>query len=286
MKWYHILSPILVILIFHACVHEPIIPQNPGPRDTIVGPVDTTVNDTMVNDTMVNDTMVNDTLPPDTTTVPNDTTTGPGDTTTNTIKPCDPDTVYFSRDILPILISNCAKSGCHDAASAQDNVVLTDYQLVIQTGDIVPGNLFDSDLYEVLVEDDPDKKMPPPPNSPLANEQLLLIQTWILQGAQDLSCGDSTGSGNGCDTLNVSFSQTVMPILNNTCTGCHNSNGASGGIYLSTHAGVASAASSGKLYGAIAHLNGFSPMPQGGNQLPSCDIKQIKAWIDEGALDN
>src|SRR5690349_8075119 len=36
----------------------------------------------------------------------------------------------FERDILPIFQSNCAKSGCHDAASAQDGYVFTSYQTI------------------------------------------------------------------------------------------------------------------------------------------------------------
>ena len=36
-----------------------------------------------------------------------------------------PDTsLCFERDILPIFISNCAKSGCHDASSHQEGFVV------------------------------------------------------------------------------------------------------------------------------------------------------------------
>ena len=40
---------------------------------------------------------------------------------------CHFDTVYFVNDILPIIQSNCAQSGCHDAISREDDVQLTDY---------------------------------------------------------------------------------------------------------------------------------------------------------------
>ena len=65
---------------------------------------------------------------------------------------CDPDSIYFENDILPILISNCAIPGCHDASSAEDDVILTDYFYVIETGDVEPFDLDGSDLYEVITE--------------------------------------------------------------------------------------------------------------------------------------
>ena len=248
-----VLYTLLCIAILESCVHEPIRPTDLIPTDTTTTPVDTTG-------------------------------TNP-DTTNNAAgNPCSPDTVYFQRDILPMLQSNCAKSGCHDEATAQNGVILTSYEKVTQTGDINIFNPTDSDIYEVLVDDDPDDRMPPSPNTPLSDDQAALILKWIQQGAQDLSCTDS--SANSCDTISVSYSQTVSPILTNHCTGCHSGASASGGIQLNTHAGVAAVAQNGRLWGAISHQNGYSPMPQGGDQLPACELSQIKAWIDDGALDN
>ena len=184
----------------------------------------------------------------------------------------------------PMLQSNCAKSGCHDEITAQNNVILTSYDRVTQTGDI---NLFeptDSDIYEVLVDDDPEDRMPPSPNTPLSADQAALILKWIQQGAQDLSCTDS--SANNCDTTSVTYSQTVKPILTTNCVGCHSGSSASGGVRLNTHDGVSSVAQNGRLWGAISHQNGYTPMPQNADPLPDCDLKQIKAWIDDGAQDN
>src|SRR5689334_5881853 len=50
---------------------------------------------------------------------------GPGpDTTVYPETPCDADSVYFANTVLPLFISNCAKSGCHDAASHQEGIIL------------------------------------------------------------------------------------------------------------------------------------------------------------------
>ncbi len=265
-RWFFVISGMVFILV-QSCKHEPVRPwENPGhmPTDTTTNPVDTTGN------------------PTDTTGNPTDTT---GNDTTVIIHPCDPDTIYFERDLLPIFISNCAKSGCHDAASRQDGVILDSYQNIFNTGDVRPGRPGNSDLYEVITENDPDKVMPPPPNAGLSSAEIAMIRTWIEQGAKNLSCGDSTII-TGCQTANMSFAQDVQPILNTYCRGCHNSSSASGGIDLSSHTGVLGPANSGQLYGAIAHNAGFQPMPQGGNKLGDCQIDKIKAWIDQGAKDN
>lgn len=213
------------------------------------------------------------------------TVTPPIDTTgSSTVgNPCSPDSVYFELQILPILQSNCAMSGCHDAASAQDGVVLTDYNSVMNTADVRPFDLNGSDLYEVITDNDPDKMMPPPPSARLTSTQIGLIATWINQGAQNLTCDAQSG---GCDTTDMSFSSDIMPILTNKCVGCHSGAGASGGVDLSTHSGVLAVVQSGQLFGSINWDNAYSNMPKGGSQLPSCEINQIKAWIDAGALNN
>lgn len=47
-----------------------------------------------------------------------DTTTS--DTSTTGMSGCDPDSVYFNRDVLPLIISSCATSGCHDEITHEE----------------------------------------------------------------------------------------------------------------------------------------------------------------------
>src|SRR5687767_10619889 len=68
--------------------------------------------------------------------IPIDTTTGGGTGGTgggggNAGNPCHPDTIYFFKDVLPILVSNCAKSGCHDAVTHEEDLILTSYDQVM-----------------------------------------------------------------------------------------------------------------------------------------------------------
>ena len=93
-------------------------------------------------------------------------------------------------------------------------------------------------------------------------------------------------AGN-CDTANNSFASTVSSILqSNGCTGCHSGGAPSGNISLEGYNNVKTVALSGRLYGAISHAAGFTPMPQGGNKMSTCNINKIKAWIDAGAPNN
>lgn len=90
-----------------------------------------------------------------------------------------------------------------------------------------------------------------------------------------------------CDTNGVTYSGTVVPLLqSNGCIGCHSGGAPSGNISLDGYANVRVVAQNGKLYGAINHSPGFSPMPQGGNKMSACNINKIKAWIDAGIPNN
>lgn len=94
------------------------------------------------------------------------------------------------------------------------------------------------------------------------------------------------GGGN-CDTANVRYASTVVPLLQaNGCTGCHGGGAPSGNVSLDQYNGVRTVALNGRLYGTISHSPGFSPMPKGGSKMNSCDIAKIKAWIDAGAPNN
>lgn len=205
----------------------------------------------------------------------------PVDSTQIEVEVCDPDTVYFAQQIQPILNSNCALSGCHNEQSAQDDIVLTSYGNLISSDVIDAGDPSDSDLYEVITENDPDKIMPPPPNAALTTEQIETIRTWIRQGAQNLSCEEAV-----CDTSDVTYAGYIRPFLDLHCTGCHTGTNAGGGVFLSGFSTVQEVALNGRLLGSIQHDEGFVQMPQGEDKLESCDITKIRLWIEEGAPNN
>jgi len=190
---------------------------------------------------------------------------------------CDPDIIYFVNDVMPIIGSNCAISGCHGGGSAEDGVELSTYANILQYID--PGNAQDSKIYELITETDPDKIMPLPPNEPLTPDQREIIRNWIDQGATNQEC-------TACDLTNVTFSQSVWTIIQNSCTGCHSGDTPQGGLSLTNYDQVAQIAQSGLLSGVINHDPGFVAMPFNGQQLSTCKIDIIEEWISQGFPNN
>lgn len=191
-------------------------------------------------------------------------------------QPCSADTVYFVNQVLPLINSSCAMSGCHDAASHRDGVVLTSYSTIMN--EVSPGNPGSSDLYKVIIKTNNDR-MPPPPAAPFTQAQKDIVYKWIMQGAKNNAC-------NGCDTTVFTYSAAVAPMMNTYCKGCHNPASLGGNIDLSTYTGVRTVALNGKLYGSISHSAGYSAMPKNSSKLSDCQIKQVQKWISAGALNN
>lgn len=87
---------------------------------------------------------------------------------------------------------------------------------------------------------------------------------------------------NPCDTINMSYSANVAPIMSSSCVSCHSGNAPSGNIALETYSDVKAQADNGKLLGSIKQLAGYSPMPKGQSKLSECDINIVDAWIKQG----
>lgn len=194
------------------------------------------------------------------------------DTTHKTVVQEDTN-ICFERDILPLFVSNCATTGCHDAASRVEGLNLTNYTNIMRG---VRANLPNNSKYYTAITSG---FMPPYTVMPPA--QLALIKKWILQGAKN-----GTNCPVKCDSTNYAFAKGVQPVLNTYCVGCHTSANAGGGIILDNYSGVKSAALSGKLMGSISGTAGYSFMPKGGAALNSCQQAQIRKWIAAGCLNN
>lgn len=244
---------VLLTAVLPSCKHHPIFDPN-GPVDTSTNPIDTTGN-------------------------PDTTGTGGVDTTGH---PCSPDTVYFVNDIMPMLNTYCAMPnlGCHNVITGDQDIVFTNYNTVMNGGDVDPFNPGNSKLYEVITESDPDDHMPPPGNAQLDFDRIQMIYTWIMQGAQNNECNEGYG---GCDTSNMTYALDIQPIINGKCIGCHNNTTTSDGINLSTLQGVIAAQNdNGRLQGSINHTAGYKPMPYNQPKLNACDVNRINAWINAG----
>lgn len=112
---------------------------------------------------------------------------------------------------------------------------------------------------------------------------VLILLIWSC--SKDKASDQTTGTA--CNTANMSYARDIQPIIAGSCTGsCHNPDNPTGNRILTTYSGVVAAIDNGKLVGVISHSAGYPPMPQGGAKLSDCSINKIKAWIDQGALNN
>jgi hypothetical protein len=93
------------------------------------------------------------------------------------------------------------------------------------------------------------------------------------------------GGGTVCDTTNVTYSQTIAPIMSNNCNSCHWS-GAGIGVITIDYTNLNIIVANGKLSKSVNWTGGAIPMPLGGQKLSSCDLDKITKWINNGALNN
>lgn len=194
-------------------------------------------------------------------------------------------TVCFQRDILPILQSSCAMSGCHDAQTREEGIELTSYQTLMASkgGGLIRANNPDgSKLYKAITDSDPKDAMPPPPNLRLASDQIALIRRWIQEGAVNRDCSKEETE---CDLQNITYSTTIAPILRNNCLGCHSGSAPVANLSLDGYTNVQRIANDGRLIGVVAHAQGFPAMPPTGT-LSSCAVQQIEKWVQAGAPNN
>jgi hypothetical protein len=183
----------------------------------------------------------------------------------------------FTRDILPVVVSHCATAQCHDAISHKEGYNFTGYTNIRNA--VSPGRPSSSKLYTVITTSGGEDKMPPPGSPQLSTAQVDSIRKWITYGALNENCGEV------CDTINpVTFSATLLPVLQLTCTGCHSGSAPAGSILLTTYQNVATVAANGLLMKSL-NGNGVTRMPPSG-PLSTCRIRQFQIWVNNGYQNN
>jgi hypothetical protein len=223
------------------------------------------------------------------------------DDVTKVAADCDSSVVYFKQDVLPLLQSNCAKSGCHNEETRKHSVVLNSYENLMATVEMESeDDDFDDDRNDDRDRDDYRRgrgngtdryknklekmimrnKMPPSPEKKLSQEQRNIILKWIDQGMQNNSC---EVSASDCNSVNMNFTNDIKPIIEENCVGCHGGAKPKKGYDFSNPDKFREVALTGLVYLAVSHSEGATPMPFEGDKLSDCDISKIKSWIDAGA---
>lgn len=139
----------------------------------------------------------------------------------------------------------------------------------MNTAEVTPFDPDDSELYEVLVEDDVDDRMPyQEPALPQA--KIDMVRKWINQGALNNTCDE-------CDTTDVNYSLVIQGLVQTNCLNCHSSATDIGGRDFTTYNKFKTTVQNTNLLDRINNRNGANVMPQGG-QMPACDIRKIEIW--------
>jgi hypothetical protein len=182
----------------------------------------------------------------------------------------------YSRDIQPVLTSKCATSKCHDVTTHAEDYVFSSYTSTIRT--VSPGSPSNSILYRVI-SGSGENSMPPAGKVQLTTAEKDSIRAWISYGALNQYCGET------CDTVNpITFSGTIWPVMQTSCTGCHSGTTPSGGVTITGYSNVSALAASGTLMNALKG-NGVTRMPPG-SAFSTCRIRQFEIWINNGHLNN
>ena len=204
----------------------------------------------------------------------------PNDTTIINPPPPVDTMICFESQILPLFVSSCAKSGCHDAITAEEDLTLTNYQQIMHG---IHANNPSQSLYLhlMLLPQSNGNAMPPSPNAPMSADQIALITQWINQGAQN-----TTNCANTCDTTLFKYTVDIKPIMSTYCNGCHQGTSPSAGINTSTYAGMSTIVANGKLVGSIDHLVGYSGMPKSQPLMDNCLRTKIRKWALAGGPNN
>ena len=196
---------------------------------------------------------------------------------------CDPDSIYFASDVLPIIRSSCGMGFCHDDESKRAGIELTSYETLVEADIVVPFEPENSKMYEVMTAMEISEIMPPSPRGPISDDNIETIRLWIAQGAQNNECFEDTA----CQAdPPVSFAADVFPVIDKYCIGCHSGNNPWAGLPLKTYEEIKVIADNGMLIGVIDYEPGFPPMPKDLPKLRDCVIDDIRSWVEAGAPDN
>lgn len=179
----------------------------------------------------------------------------------------------FQEEVLPIFVSKCSFSGCHDPLTKKEGLDLTNYTGIMKG--VKAGYPDQSEIYIKVRYGE----MPPQGYTDLSQLERSIIKNWIKSGAPNNSGCIS------CDT-NFTFNARIQPLMNKWCVGCHSTVNAGGGYDFSNYNGVVAALNANRLMGSIEHKSGFIEMPKSSGKLTECDLNAVRNWVNAGHPDN
>jgi hypothetical protein len=107
-----------------------------------------------------------------------------------------------------------------------------------------------------------------------------LISACYYDNASELHPG--AGLNTNCDTVNVTYTNSIAPIFSSNCgtnNSCHSASIAEGGVILDNYAGAIQADHN-QLISSIEHTS--EPIMPPSGKLSDCNINLIKIWVLNG----
>lgn len=181
--------------------------------------------------------------------------------------------ICFDSQVLPIIYSNCAESGCHDSKTRAEGYDLSTYNGIMKG--VTAGSSSKSKIYSEMSSG----KMPESPRK-MANSQIAIIKQWIDEGAKNTTCGARV-----TDSANPTYAKSIKPIIDTYCVGCHQTKAAQGSVILDNYTFIKNYVANQKLWHVVNYHVGYVGMPQN-QKLGNCQIEAIKKWIIAGAINN
>lgn len=181
--------------------------------------------------------------------------------------------ICFDSQVLPIIYSNCAESGCHDSKTRAEGYDLSTYNGIMKG--VSAGSSSKSKIYTEMSSG----KMPESPRK-MAISQIAIIKQWIDEGAKNITCGTIV-----IDAATPTFAKSIKPIIDTYCVGCHQTKSAKGSVILDSYAFIKNYVDNQKLWHVVNYHVGYVGMPQN-QKLSACQIEAIKKWIIAGAVNN
>ena len=114
--------------------------------------------------------------------------------------------VDYESEIQPIWNSNCGN--CH-LGNSSGGLNLSNYDNLMSSGTVIPGDHILSILYDRITRDNSDTGDMPPGNAELVQSEIALIAQWIDEGALPQESTDASG----CMDLNAITCQDAIDTL-------------------------------------------------------------------------
>ncbi|MGE0001853.1 MAG: PSD1 and planctomycete cytochrome C domain-containing protein [Fimbriimonadaceae bacterium] len=201
--------------------------------------------------------------------------------------------VDYARDVEPILQVKCQP--CHAGSYISGGLDIASPAAFVRGGDsgpvVIPGESNRSPLLQ-RIRGKGGKPMMPLSGNPLSPEMVSTIARWVDEGA-DMGPG-APRFAQATSGLVIGFDPKVWGIFKASCTICHNSEAASGGLDLTSEKTLAKGGVSGpvvvpgepdksKLLYRLTGSDGKPIMPLGFKPLSQADRQLIMDWIRNGA---